>query len=115
MKVRAVDGYRSFFTQCRLYEAPGTPGVVAPPGFSEHELGLAVDADTTSHEWLRAHAHEYGFMLSYPAGLEACTGYPAEEWHWRYLGAAAAADARARGLSAHEYLSGVRCDGSPAG
>ena len=47
---------------------------VAIPGTSEHELGLAVDINSTTddawplYNWLAANAHEYGFILRYPDG-----------------------------------------------
>ena len=75
---------------------------VAKPGHSEHQLGLAVDLTTFSEAckhsfsgcklddkttaWLADHAHEYGFILRYPAGKEAITGIAHEPWHFRYVG-----------------------------
>lgn len=70
----------------------------APPGYSEHQLGLAIDIfdATTEAEyyqdskyrryiaWLQAHAHEYGWHQSYQNG-EYIDAYEIEPWHWRYL------------------------------
>ncbi len=66
---------------------------VAPPGYSEHHTGRAVDiascaADaleeifekTPSFAWLIAHAGVFGFTLSYPRGN--ALGYTYEPWHW---------------------------------
>lgn len=74
---------------------------VAPPGHSEHQLGLAVDltsadvgwdlvggfGQTPEGKWLAANAATYGFVLSYPSGkaAEAVTGYISEPWHYRYV------------------------------
>ena len=69
------------------------------PGYSDHQSGLALDfiegggADftedfeyTDSGQWLLQHAHEYGFILRYPKGKEAISGYAYEPWHYRYIG-----------------------------
>lgn len=67
--------------------------VCAPPGFSEHHTGRAVDVSTfgtrslevefdqtPAFAWLTKHANEFGFSLSYPAGNPH--GYQYEPWHW---------------------------------
>jgi zinc D-Ala-D-Ala carboxypeptidase len=41
---------------------------------------------TTAAGWLEEHAHEHGFVLSYPPGRHAKTGYHWEPWHYRYIG-----------------------------
>lgn len=66
---------------------------VAPPGYSEHHTGRAVDivtpehpelaedfADTRAFAWLTVHAGRHGFVLSYPEDNAA--GYVYEPWHW---------------------------------
>lgn len=73
--------------------------VSAPPGASQHQLGTAMDfgsitdefAQTAASRWLESNASRYGFSLSFPKGYEAETGYVWESWHYRYVGAAAAA------------------------
>lgn len=78
----------------------------ARAGFSEHQLGTALDvssreidldltaalAETAAGRWLAAHAHEYGWVSSYPPGKEALTTYNAEPWHLRYVGPQVAAE-----------------------
>jgi len=72
---------------------------VAPPGASEHQLGLAMDlgrkgktnlnaAFGSSEEgaWVRDHAHEFGFIIRYKADWSDITGYADEPWHIRYVG-----------------------------
>jgi D-alanyl-D-alanine carboxypeptidase len=67
--------------------------VCAPPGFSEHHTGRAVDLSTPGSRslevefeqtpafaWLRAHATGFGYHLSYPIGNPS--GYQHEPWHW---------------------------------
>ncbi len=66
----------------------------ARAGTSQHQLGTAIDfgsitdefAETKQGRWLYAHAAEYGFSLSFPAGYEDVTGYMWECWHYRYIG-----------------------------
>ena len=65
----------------------------APPGFSEHHTGRAVDIttpgsvplepafdQTAAFAWLSRHAGAFGFRMSYPAGNAQGFGY--EPWHW---------------------------------
>lgn len=77
----------------------------ARPGQSEHQTGIAFDVslvsrqcyletcfgDTQAGKWLAAHAHEYGFILRYPADKTSSTDYQYEPWHFRYVGTALAA------------------------
>lgn len=117
-------GYRSYATQLQLSKNP--PSVygskasqyVARPGHSEHQAGLAVDVasprgsgtnfpKTKEFAWLRANAHSYGFILRYPDGKTAITGYRYESWHYRYIGPdAAAAFGPRSSLTLEEYLGG---------
>lgn len=86
--------------------------VVAVPGTSEHQLGLALDliaeydADSTATwNWLRENCRRYGFILRYPADKVEVTGISYEPWHFRYVGAAAAEEIMERGLCLEEYLA----------
>lgn len=75
--------------------------VCAPPGFSEHHTGRAVDLSTPGSRcldvefeqtpafaWLRVHAADFGYSLSYPVGNP--TGYHYEPWHWCWSNSQAA-------------------------
>lgn len=90
---------------------------VARPGHSEHQLGTtfdvtdegATDVDQSwgaspAGQWVASHAHEYGFLISYPAGAEDRTCYDFEPWHLRYVGRELAADVIASGLTLREHL-----------
>lgn len=72
---------------------------LAPPGFSEHQTGWVLDlgdaedpqADdnplferTKAFQWLRQHAGDHGFELSFPPGNWQGISY--EPWHWRFVG-----------------------------
>lgn len=103
-----ASAYRSFGTQADLKAnyrfTYGTTANTfsAEQGYSEHQLGTAVDFtapeiglgltgfDTTeAYAWLQNNAHKYGFILSYPKGN---TYYQYEPWHWRYVGVDLATD-----------------------
>ena len=92
--------YRSFATQTWLYNGyvaqdgqAKADTYSARPGFSEHQTGLAFDIShsgdfsaTKQFAWLVDNAYKYGFILRYPKGCDAITGYEFEPWHWRYVG-----------------------------
>jgi len=95
--------------------------VVAVPGTSEHELGLAVDlADssypyldeaqekTDTQKWLMEHCWEYGFILRYPNTKTESTGIIYEPWHYRYVGKDVAMELRSSGQSLEEYLNSLQ-------
>lgn len=88
--------------------------VIAKPGTSEHETGLAIDIagdddydqDTDSVlEWMNSNAYKYGFILRYPSGKESVTGAEAENDHYRYVGKEAAKVMHDQGICLEEYLS----------
>lgn len=102
-----ASGYRSEEYQAELYNMyasrDGTDAAdeySSRPGYSDHQTGLAADIsdhdeatflttdmiNTPEGQWLYQHAHEYGFILRYPEGKEAITGYEFEPWHYRYVG-----------------------------
>lgn len=72
----------------------------ARAGYSEHQTGLAVDVGRTDHKceveacfgdtpegkWVAQNAYKYGFIVRYPTGKQANTGYVYEPWHLRYVG-----------------------------
>lgn len=119
--VTVLSSYRSFADQQYLAETNGgeSDRFLAPPGRSEHQLGTAVDLAWNAerlnfylmnvypqarefYNWLKEHAHQYGFIFSYPFKstpdqaktnvLEPyVTEYKAEPWHLRYVGAELAA------------------------
>ena len=86
--------------------------VVAEPGTSEHQLGLALDiiaefdADSTATwSWLKDNAWRYGFILRYPADKVDITGIDYEPWHYRYVGVPTAEEITKQGLCLEEYLN----------
>lgn len=107
-----VSAFRSVDVQCDIIRRKLAGGMaigeilqsVAPPGYSEHHTGRAIDIGTTEEDaleavfertpsftWLRTHAQQFGFVMSYPP--DNVEGYVYEPWHWCFqdgaLGAAA--------------------------
>jgi D-alanyl-D-alanine carboxypeptidase len=104
---KTISSYRSFSTQSSVYSnfvaedgQAEADTYSARPGHSEHQTGLAVDVGDSIHgcdletcfgatpfgEWLKTNAHKYGFIIRYPEGREAETGYQYEPWHLRFVG-----------------------------
>lgn len=131
------SGYRSVSYQTSLYEKKTNyykqqgyddakakemaAAVVNPPGYSEHNCGLAADLNSPEHtgldegfentaafRWLCQHAGEYGFILRYPKGAEEKTEITYEPWHWRYVGVENAAKINASGLCFEDYIAALQ-------
>ena len=104
----AVSGYRSYgYQQVLFNQKANVVGretaslTVAKAGESEHQLGLAMDAQcadeptlsedfafTPEGEWVAENAHRFGFIIRYKAEWSDMTGYAYEPWHLRYIGIA---------------------------
>ncbi len=92
--------------------------IVAYPGTSEHQLGLATDIvdkyyqymnesleDTELSKWMKAHCAEYGFILRYPKDKTEITGVMFEPWHFRYVGKEAAEYIMKNALCLEEFIA----------
>ena len=92
--------------------------IVAYPGSSEHQLGLACDIvdkyyqymnetlETTAlSQWMASHSAEYGFILRYPKNKSDITGVMFEPWHYRYVGKEAAEYMQENGLTFEEFVA----------
>ena len=101
-----TSAYRSYAYQENLFttyvEEDGIEAAErysAEAGMSQHQLGTTVDfgsitnafAESEAGVWLMTEAANHGWSLSYPKGFEDETGYMWESWHWRWIGADAAA------------------------
>jgi D-alanyl-D-alanine carboxypeptidase len=96
-----LSGFRSVARQTALIRAKLAAGqpiekileLAAAPGFSEHHTGRALDLGspeqvkldeefgrTAAFRWMRRHAGEFGFHLSYPRDNRHGIAY--EPWHW---------------------------------
>ena len=128
------SGYRTYAKQTELFERKinkymgdglsydeayaAASTIVAIPGTSEHNLGLAVDicaasyqvlddaqANTKEQQWLMEHCAEYGFILRYTKDKQNITGIIWEPWHYRYVGVELAKEITESGLCLEEYLA----------
>ncbi|MFN2147370.1 MAG: M15 family metallopeptidase [Anaerolineales bacterium] len=122
IRVAVYSGYRSYSYQvdvqsrAQLRDAGNPEAYLAEPGHSEHQLGTAFDVvwpglrvemrdprNLALYAWLESHAHQFGFVLSYPLKttdswpysnrwLPRVTEFIYEPWHIRYVGAALATE-----------------------
>ena len=96
--IRVNSSFRSHTRQKEIYDLNTDvllitkPEKAARPGYSEHQLGTAIDMSEypsnfrRGYDWLAKNAPRYGFVLSYPEGKETITEFRHEPWHWRYVG-----------------------------
>ena len=90
------SAYRSYAVQQQTYQhwvsvngQKVADQLSARPGYSEHQTGGRLEEcyeDTRAGRWLAKNAQNYGFILRFPKGQQAVTGYLFEPWHYRYLG-----------------------------
>ena len=101
------QGFVSFETQQQLYSQYSNEMIeglniskIPRAGHSEHQTGLAIGittaekgeilstdfALTMAGQWVKANAHNYGFIIRYPEGRESETGMPFKPYHLRYVG-----------------------------
>jgi len=102
-----LSGYRSIKLQKDIFYslkssrnqvASERAKVSAPPGYSEHSTGFAIDIgdsqrketdfevefeNTDAFRWLKNNAAKYHFRLSFDKGHQSVEYEP---WHWRYEG-----------------------------
>ena len=99
--IRIASAFRSVERQAEIVRSKLEHGfsleaileVSAPPGYSEHHTGRAVDITTddapafeiefertAAFRWLCRRAGDFGFSLSYPR--DNPHGYAYEPWHW---------------------------------
>ena len=131
IRLSTVSGDRSYSKQSLIYSRKvGRTGseaeadkLVARPGTSEHQLGLAMDlatrdsstlserfASTAEGQWVYANCQRFGFIVRYLKGYEDVTGYSFEPWHIRYVGPEHAQAVAASGLPLETYLSGWKLE-----
>ena len=86
------------------------------PGSSRHHWGTDIDLNNLENDWfsegeglkmynwLKAHAHEYGFCQPYSAGRPY--GYFEERWHWSYTPVSAKLTAYAKAHLKNNMIDG---------
>ncbi|NMD38934.1 MAG: M15 family metallopeptidase [Christensenellaceae bacterium] len=121
----AKSGYRSYGTQKTMYKNRlemnngKDDGIVAYPGSSEHQSGLAMDvvnkeliggqrmtaafAETKEGMWLAEHCTDYGFIIRYPKDKQDITGIFFEPWHIRFVGNSVAQYISIKGYTHEEF------------
>ena len=125
----AHSGFRSYETQRLIYErkVSNTKSLaearllVADPGASEHQLGLAMDVknspggalnsafgQTPEGVWLAGNAWRFGFILRYKAEWTDVTTYAYEPWHIRYVGKEHAAILQQMDIPLEQYVETLR-------
>ncbi|WNR43408.1 M15 family metallopeptidase [Paenibacillus roseipurpureus] len=128
IQLAGVSAYRSYATQKAVFQSyvkkdgeEKAKTYSAVPGTSEHETGLAIDVTGSNGKcaaedcfggtkealWLEKHAAEYGFIVRYPQGKAAITGYQYEPWHLRYVGLDVAKEIQSKNLTLEEYYQTV--------
>ena len=127
LEVVMNSGYRSYEEQQWLFDnkvqqydgdEETAATIVARPGTSEHQTGLAADItdgwyefknesleDTDLYQWMSTHCQDYGFIVRFPKGKEDVTGIIYEPWHFRYVGKEAAAYIMEHQLTLEEFLA----------
>lgn len=122
LKIYAGSTYRSYTYQKGLYDRyvkkdgfAAAETYSARSGYSEHQLGLAVDIvngkwdylseNDKEYDYLVKNSYKYGFILRYPRGSEYITGYMFEDWHFRYLGIELATKVFNSCLTYDEYIA----------
>lgn len=108
VNLSVISGFRSIDDQQYLFfdvkaqrgeVATERASVSAPPGYSEHHTGYAIDIgdanvpatnlspdfeNTAAYKWLKNNAAHYSFELSFPKNNPQGVSY--EPWHWRFVG-----------------------------
>jgi zinc D-Ala-D-Ala carboxypeptidase len=108
VNITTISAFRSVEDQKRLFFGVGAERgqvpekraeVSAPPKYSEHHTGYAIDLGdssvpatnlnqnfetTPAYKWLKTHAATYSFELSFPKDNVQKVSY--EPWHWRFVG-----------------------------
>ena len=81
VNLATASAFRTMANQQSLWVQFGQdPNRVARPGYSNHQMGLALDLNTDGHSgavwnWLDKNASKFGYK-----------NYPAEAWHWSPTG-----------------------------
>jgi zinc D-Ala-D-Ala carboxypeptidase len=107
VQLMGISGFRSIADQQALFDkqiekrgsAAAAAKLSAPPAYSEHHTGYAIDMTdasrtevdlkvvfetTAAYQWLVANAATYGFEPSFPVNNAQGVSY--EPWHWRFVG-----------------------------
>jgi len=125
----AHSGFRSYQTQHSVYQRKiknmknlaKARLLVADPGASEHQLGLAMDVKGHPDDklnaafgkskaglWLAENCWRFGFIIRYKEEWTDITTYAYEPWHIRYVGTAHAAVLKEMDIPLEQYVEMLR-------
>lgn len=130
MTLLSISGYRSYEKQEGIYKrklrtvkgnVAKAQEFVAPPGASEHQLGVAMDVgqkhkinleisfgETEGGKWCRENCWRFGYILRYDEPWEEITEYKYEPWHFRYVGKEYAKEIHEANIPLETWLIGHR-------
>jgi D-alanyl-D-alanine carboxypeptidase len=114
-----TSGYRDEEEQRETFNEMADKSLVQPPGYSEHQAGLAMDimaegvkqfelADSPEGKWLADNSWRYGLLLRYTDDKSEFTGVAGEAWHFRYVGQPHAWFCYQNNLCLEEYIEHLR-------
>lgn len=119
INLNVISGYRTSEKQNTLFNNSVKKNGIehalmysAKRGHSEHQLGLAIDINTTQesfkntneYKWLKNNSYKYGFIERYKENKENITGFAYEPWHYRYIGIDNATKVFTENITYEEYV-----------
>ena len=119
INLNVISGYRTSEKQNTLFNNSVKKNGIehalmysAKMGHSEHQLGLAIDINTTQesfkntneYKWLKNNSYKYGFIERYKENKENITGFAYEPWHYRYIGIDNATKVFTENITYEEYV-----------
>lgn len=118
--VGSASGYRDYERQKSIYNGnllanglEAADSATSRPGYAEQQTGLTFDLrdeegnlvrNEQVGEWLTVNAPRYGFIVRYPKGKEAVTGYDYQPFKIRYVGPEIAEFISQNGITLEEYF-----------
>ena len=120
INLNVISGYRTSEKQNTLFNNSVKKNGIehalmysAKMGHSEHQLGLAIDINTTQesfkntneYKWLKNNSYKYGFIERYKENKENITGFAYEPWHYRYIGIDNATKVFTENITYEEYVN----------
>ena len=119
INLNVISGYRTSEKQNTLFNNSVKKNGIehalmysAKMGHSEHQLGLAIDINTTQesfkntneYKWLKNNSYKYGFIERYKENKVNITGFAYEPWHYRYIGIDNATKVFTENITYEEYV-----------
>ncbi|MCX8128493.1 MAG: D-alanyl-D-alanine carboxypeptidase family protein [Clostridia bacterium] len=123
---KKINAYKKIYTAKQAVEKASL--IVAPPGKSEHQTGLAIDvttkkmlkskqgltqgfSSTPEGKWVNQNSWKYGYIVRYQADKTKITGIISEPWHLRYVGLPHSEIMNKKKMCLEEYLEYIAKSG----